>query len=126
MLVFTRSPTGEWIPWRVGRQRLAWRPVLRAPWRTYMYQSDPFNPFNPVKRRETFDLLNVVGALLATLVVWPWRAVTNRWPVIAYVPDDPEGNLQMHRTAPMRRAQAKAVARDWAEHIRRYGEPPAQ
>ena len=122
MLVFTRSPTGEWIPWRVGRQRLAWRPVPRAPWRAPGYRYDPFG----LRERETFDILNWLSALVATAVVWPWRAVTNRWPVIAYVPDDPEGNIQMHRTPPMRRAQAKAVARDWAEHIKRYGEPPAQ
>lgn len=117
----TRSPTGEWTPWRVGRQRLAWRPVPRALWRAPGYRYDPFHP-----GRETFDMLNGLSALLATAVVWPWRAVTNRWPVIAYVPDAPDGNIQEHRTPPMRRAQAKAVVRDWAEHIKRYGEPPAQ
>ncbi|MEU9827031.1 hypothetical protein [Micromonospora chersina] len=117
MLVFTRAPTGEGILWRVGRQHLAWRPVPRALWRApgYSYRQGP----------EGLDMLSSLGALLATPLVWPWRAVTNRWPVVAYALDAPDGNIHLRRTPPMRWAQAKMVAHAWAEHIERYGEPPA-
>ncbi|MEW2331831.1 hypothetical protein AB0880_29015 [Micromonospora chersina] len=122
MLVFTRAPTGEGILWRVGRQHMAWRPVPRAPWRAPGYRY----PLTGLRGPETFDMLSALGALLATPLVWPWRAVTNRWPVVAYALDAPDGNIHLHRTPPMRRAQAKVVVRAWAEHIERYGEPPAQ
>jgi hypothetical protein len=111
-----RSLAGEWTLWRVGRHRLAWRPTRRA-------SLHPFNPFG-LREDETAETLSWIGALLATIVVLPYRIVTNRWPVVAYVinPLDVEG--QRRRTPPMPRAEAKALARRWAVYIQRYGEPP--
>jgi hypothetical protein len=72
------------------------------------------------------DLLGRVGALLATPFVWPWRAATNRWPVIAYMLYPTDGDSRQRRSAPMPRTEADALVREWADHIKRYGEPPAQ
>jgi len=111
-----RSRAGEWTLWRVGRHRLAWRPTRRA-------GLHPYNPFG-LREDETAEMFSWVGALLATIVVLPWRIVTNRWPVVAYVinPIDVEG--QRRRTPSMPRAEAEALVRRWAGFIERYGEPP--
>jgi hypothetical protein len=110
--------------WRVGRHRLAWRPVSRAPWKAPGYGYDPMSMH--ARRMQIVDLLNWVGALLATVVVWPWRVVTNRWPVIAYVLNAFDGDSRQRRTSPMPRAEADAMAGEWAGHIKRYGEPPSR
>ena len=115
-----KTPEGGWRMWRVGRHRLAWRPIPRAPWQARWYRYDPAGP----RINENFDMFNWLVALLATLVVLPWRAITNRWPVIAYVIDAEDGNSRQCRTRPMPRAAADALARKWAEHIKRHGEPP--
>ena len=120
-MVTTRT-AGRWVTWRVGRQRLAWRPVLRAQWRDPAYSYHPAGP----REAESQDLLSFAGAVLATLVVWPWRAVRNRWPVVAYLPDAADGDIRMHRAGPMPRAEARAVAREWVEHIKEHGAPPAR
>jgi hypothetical protein len=114
------SEIGQWMVWRVGRHRLAWRPIARAPWQAPGYEYNPFGP----RTRETFDVVNWVVAVLATIVVWPYRFVTNRWPVVAYVVDPFDGDSRQHRTRPLRRAEANALARQWAEHIKRDGRPP--
>jgi hypothetical protein len=102
--------------WRVGRHRLAWRPTRRAGLHAY-------NPFG-MREDETVETLSWIATLLATIVVLPWRIVTNRWPVVAYVinPIDVEG--QRRRSPAMPRAEAKALVRQWAAYIERYGEPP--
>jgi hypothetical protein len=105
--------------WRVGRHRLAWRPIARAPWQMPGYEYNPLGP----RTRETSDMMNWVGAMLATIVVWPYRFATNRWPVVAYVVDPFDGHSRQHRSPPLPRAVADALAREWAEHIKRYGEP---
>jgi hypothetical protein len=106
--------------WRVGRHCLAWRPIARAPWQAPGYEYNPFGP----RTRETFDVVNWVVAMLATIVVWPYRFVTNRWPVIAYVVDPFDGDSRQHRTRALRRTEANALARQWAEQIKRDGRPP--
>jgi hypothetical protein len=63
-------------------------------------------------------------SLLATIVVLPWRAVTNRWPVICYVTVPPNVETRMRRSRPMPRAEADAVARRWAAYIERFDAPP--
>ena len=104
--------------WRVGRHRLAWRPVRRA-------GLHEFELYRSIRRTDEADeALSWVFALLATIVVLPWRTVTNRWPVIGYViyPIDVESRLR--RTPPMPRNRADEEARRWAAHIERYGELP--
>ncbi|NMO52855.1 hypothetical protein HH310_16860 [Actinoplanes sp. TBRC 11911] len=114
--MMARSRAGEWTLWRVGRHRLAWRPTRRAGLHAY----DPYG----LRADESAEMLSWAGALLATIVVLPWRIATNRWPVVAYVisPFDVEG--QRRRTGPMPRAEAKALVRRWAAYIERYAEPP--
>jgi hypothetical protein len=113
-----QAPTGEWTMWRVGRQRLAWRPASREAW-----QAPGYDYF---RNRWKADSQGPewVAALLATVVVWPWRLVTNRWPVIAYILNAFDGDGRQRRTRPMPRAEADALVRRWAEHIQRYGQPP--
>jgi hypothetical protein len=112
-----RERTGEWMMWRVGRQRLAWRPVTRAAGPGYRY-----NPAG-LREQETLDLLDWTGALLATVVVLPWRLVTNRWPVIAYVLNPFDGDGRQHRARPLPRAEAEALVLRWAADIERAGLP---
>jgi hypothetical protein len=70
-------------------------------------------------------VLNWVAALLATVVVWPLRAITRRWPVVAYVLYPYDGDSRRHLTGPLRRAEADALVRQWAEDIKRHGTPSA-
>jgi hypothetical protein len=121
VLVMSRTPTGEWTMWRVGRLRLAWRPIMRAPW-------TPTTDYDPMAKRteQDVDLLNWLAVLLATPLVWPWRAVTNQWPVIAYTMYPTDGDSRQRRSAPMPRTEADALVREWADHIKQYGEPPPQ
>jgi hypothetical protein len=118
--VVSRSPAGEWTIWRVGRQRLAWRPDRQL--RSHQYA------FGDYERREaaSFEAVSWVGALLSTIVVLPWRIVVNRWPVIAYVsvPMDVPGPAR--RTRPMPRAAADELVRHWAAHIKEHGLPPEE
>jgi hypothetical protein len=106
--------------WRVGRHRLAWRPVRRASLHEFSLFRDP------ARHDEPTEVLSWLVALLATIVVLPWRIATNRWPVIAYVIYPIGVESQLRRTAPMPRDQADEEARRWAAHIERYGELPPQ
>jgi hypothetical protein len=102
--------------WRVGRHRLAWRPIpmLRFPAPGYEYD----------RMESGGDLLNWVGAILATPPVLLWRVLRRRWPVVAYVIFPYDGDTRQRRTPPLRRAEADALVRQWAADIRRGGEPP--
>ncbi len=62
------------------------------------------------------------AALVATAVVWPWRASTGRWPVVAYpTGDDPDAVL--HCVWVTGRAAANAQAQRWVEETRLHGRP---
>jgi hypothetical protein len=117
VLVSSKSHGSDRTVWRVGRQRLAWRPAHSA-------RRDGFD-FYLDREGQGQEMLSWLAALLATLVVLPWRSATNRWPVVAYVVDPIGAELDLHKTRPLPRAEAQGVALDWAEHIRRHGRPPA-
>ena len=106
--------------WRVGRRRLAWRPGVSA--------------LHLLELAEG-PLMLVVGipailwwlgtwvlALLATVVVWPTRAVTDRWPVVAYQLDAKGDENAVCRSVHGRSA-ADALVREWAQAIERHGRP---
>jgi len=63
-------------------------------------------------------LLSWAGALLATLVVWPWRAWTGRWPVVAYVLYRPDLNIEPVEVEVRGRAEADALVKRWVEQVR--------
>ncbi|SIN41230.1 hypothetical protein SAMN04489832_6686 [Micromonospora cremea] len=72
-------------------------------------------------------LLNWLAALLATSVVWPYRAVSSRWPVVAYpldsslvARDDQRGD-RSHRRRVTGRAAALALTERWVRDIERQG-----
>jgi hypothetical protein len=120
MLVPSRSESGQWVMWRVGRRRLAWRPRSVA---RFLDGADGplFVAFAvPVVG---WLLANWVGALLATLVVWPARTVSGRWRVVAYLLDPPGGDDRLQRVHVRGRARAQAVAQQWVLDIKRQGRP---
>src|SRR3954464_15936812 len=89
-----RSESGQWVRWRVGRRRLAWVPrmwavrlmefadgqmdlVVAAPVLALVL-GEWLCPVLAAARREW------LRARVAMAVVWPARAFTGRWPVVAY------------------------------------------
>ncbi|MEV4533786.1 hypothetical protein AB0J82_08140 [Asanoa sp. NPDC049518] len=56
-----------------------------------------------------------LAALLATVAVWPWRAVSGRWLVVAY---STTGSDKSRRAHVRGRAAADALAREWASEIK--------
>lgn len=70
--------------------------------------------YGPGLNVETWD-----AALLATAAVWPTRAITGRWPVVAYRIDDDGRDVRW--TAD--RESAGALVRRWAADIKRDGTP---
>lgn len=133
VVVLRRNGSGQLCAWRVGRRRLAWRPRfpnLRG------LEGAGGGPFEII----ALAILLVVGvghalnwfaALLATVVAWPYRAISGRWPVVAY-PIDPsgvnmgdEGDDRPHRRHVQGRQSALALARQWALDIEQHGRPQA-
>ncbi|WP_143049656.1 hypothetical protein [Asanoa ishikariensis] len=113
MRVVAKGASGEWDAWRVGRRRLAWRPVYMG-WNlndsvdmTGILLALNLLPF-------VFWLLNWLAALLTTVFVWPWRAVSGRWLVVAYTTTGNEPDRRAHVRG---RAPADALAREWAKEI---------
>ncbi|WP_433789288.1 hypothetical protein [Actinoplanes sp. CA-252034] len=65
-------------------------------------------------------LFRLTFFLLATAVVWPFRALTGRWTVVAYELIDPDEKPVIRRKVKGRKA-ADALAREWAAIIEREG-----
>jgi hypothetical protein len=106
--------------WRVGRHRLAWRPARRR----------GLHPYRPLHYRlqhryeEAAEGASWLAAVLATIVVLPWRALSNRWPVVAYqlVPMDEPGRVVRSQALP--HAAADELVRTWAAYIESHDELP--
>ena len=62
-----------------------------------------------------------------TVVVWPARMVSGRWPVVAYLLDPAEGDQTQCLWVQGRKA-AESTVLQWASDIKRQGRPrlPAQ
>ncbi|GAA2532516.1 hypothetical protein GCM10010201_35000 [Pilimelia columellifera subsp. columellifera] len=87
VLVLSRSGSGQWTHWRVGRRRLAWMPGSRILRETLAAGEASFIIAVPLI---AWWLVQWACVLLATLAAWPWRMASGRWPVVAYplnVPD---------------------------------------
>jgi hypothetical protein len=106
--------------WRVGRRRLAWRP--RSATRFLEGADGPIFLVVAVPVLG-YWLLSWVGALLATVVVWPCRRVTGNWPVVAYQLDPPDGDDNVQRIRATGCAEAEAAARQWVLDIKQHGRP---
>jgi hypothetical protein len=107
--------SGYWMMWRVGRHRLAWRPDR---WLRFPAPGSEYDRWDG-----GHDMYSWIGSLICTPAVLVWRAFTGRWPVVAYVILPYDGDLRLRRTPPIRRAEANVLVRQWAEEIKRYGEP---
>lgn len=68
-------------------------------------------------------LVNWLAALLATVVVWPTRAISGRWPVVAYLLGPADGDDRLLRVQVHDPAQAQTLANQWAMDIKRQGHP---
>jgi hypothetical protein len=98
--------------WRVGRRRLAFRP----------YPSGFADGPDASELSLIIVLLQIVpfvlvwlAALLATIAVWPWRALTGRWLVVAYPIGTPgESRRRYVRSA----SEAKQLITEWSEAIK--------
>ncbi|MDI6096996.1 hypothetical protein QLQ12_00045 [Actinoplanes sp. NEAU-A12] len=122
VLVTCRSEAGEWAMWRVGRRRLAWLPGNSRPPQGLDFFTDcPITA--PAVVILVFLCLAVswICCLLATMVVWPVRVLVARWLVVAYpvVGDGSPGFRRRIRG----RAEADALARQWAAEIEDHGRP---
>ena len=109
------SGAGGQRKWRVGRRRLAWPPRLRGSG----LGTDDLSVAIWVLLLGWF-VLSGAAALLATAVVWPVRALTGRWLVVAYKPGDPD-DFQERRRWVRGRTAADSLAREWAAEIERVG-----
>ncbi|MER7894217.1 hypothetical protein ABTX15_30825 [Micromonospora sp. NPDC094482] len=129
MLAQWRNESGRLRVWRVGRRRLAWRPRFPQP---ALGGSDA-GPFEIIALAILLVLtighvLNWLAALLATTVVWPYRAASGRWLVVAYplpahLGDDDPGRHDLHRQGVKDRQAALALTREWAKNIEQLGRP---
>ncbi|MBM7489225.1 hypothetical protein JOD64_000447 [Micromonospora luteifusca] len=130
MLALWRDESGQLCAWRVGRRRLAWRPRFPRP----PLEGADGGPFEIIVIAILAvlglgHLLNWLAALLATSVVWPFRAISGRWPVVAYpldpslvATDDRDGDPP-HRRRVAGRTAAVALTRQWVRDIERQGHP---
>ncbi|MET7863127.1 hypothetical protein [Micromonospora taraxaci] len=131
MVAVWRDESGRLHAWRAGRRRLAWRPRFpQAAWLADGY----IGPFELLVL-PVFLLIGLgylvtwLAALLATVVVWPYRAVSGRWPVVAYpldsspvATDDQRGD-RPYRQQVTGRAAGAALTQQWARTIERHGHP---
>ncbi|MFF4875103.1 hypothetical protein [Micromonospora sp. NPDC000668] len=129
MLAQWRDESGQLRAWRVGRRRLAWRPRFPRPTALEGADGGPFEiiVFAIILVLSLGYLLNWFAALLATAVVWPYRAVSGRWLVVAYpldpslvATDDHRGD-RSHRRAVTGRPAALALTEQWVRDIERQG-----
>ncbi|WP_127552647.1 hypothetical protein [Actinoplanes sp. OR16] len=128
MRVVTRADNGEWVVWRVGRRRLAWQPQYRSrgggsgldlTW--FQGEFAAFIVLPIVGLMLLWGVMNWLLVLLATAVVWPWRAITGRWLVVAYVTDT--GGEEFDSQWVQGRSAADELARRWATEIEQHGRP---
>jgi hypothetical protein len=120
VLVPCRLESGQWVRWRVGRRRLAWRPsssVLEL----LQFADGPFALLVGIPVLAWW-LATWVSSLLMTVVVWPARMVSGRWPVVAYLLDHAEGD-QLQCLWVQGRGAAESTALQWASDIKRQGRP---
>ncbi|MEU4690530.1 hypothetical protein [Actinoplanes sp. NPDC023714] len=127
MRVITRAGNGEWVAWRVGRRRLAWQPQYGDRGGGGLDLSGLQGEIGGVIALAIMGLLllwwvmNWLLVLLATAVVWPWRAITGRWQVVAYVTDT--GGRELESRWVRGRSAADELARQWATEIEQHGRP---
>ncbi|MEV1144003.1 hypothetical protein [Micromonospora sp. NPDC049799] len=129
MLAHWRNESGQLRVWRLGRRRLAWRPRFPQP----ALQGADGGPFEIIALAILLVvtigyLLDWLAALLATAVVWPYRAMSGRWPVVAYplpshLGEDGQSRTRLHRHRVKDRQAALALTRQWARDIEQLGRP---
>ncbi|SBT39053.1 hypothetical protein [Micromonospora narathiwatensis] len=123
MKVIARSADGSWDVWRVGRRRLAFIPRLPE-WMGALMGADDWLAIAGMVLVATILGVLWAAALLATAVVWPWRAVSGTWPVVAYpVTGGPPGGGHERAVRVRGRTDADLLVRRWGEEIKAHGAP---
>ena len=120
VLVPCRLESEQWVRWRVGLRRLAWRPSPSA-LELLQFADGPFVLLVGIPALGWW-LATWASALLVTVVAWPTRVVSGRWQVVAYLLDHTEDN-QMHCLRVQGREAAESTALQWASDIKRQGRP---
>ncbi|MFI5491569.1 hypothetical protein [Actinoplanes sp. NPDC051859] len=120
MIVRCRDATGAWWRWRVGRRRLAWLPGPGA-LELLDFGQIPVLGWLVALAAFLWWLLMWCSALLVTLIVWPMRAATGRWTVVARRLDGDD--LQARRRV-QGRAAADSLVAQWAAELERHGRLP--
>ncbi|RAK43399.1 hypothetical protein B0I29_101529 [Actinoplanes lutulentus] len=115
----TRAGSGNWVRWRVGRRRLAGMPS-KDTWGSLNFADGDIG-FVLTMLYLAVVLVIGIAILLATAVVWPYRAITDNWPVVARELDGDDENLQWRWVRG--RAAADALAQQWATEIEQHGRP---
>jgi hypothetical protein len=118
MKVLCRSQSGQWVKWRVGRRRMVFIGGPRG--FTAFELGFDLEAWFLVILVVAWWLLKLIICLLATAVVWPFRALTGRWTVVAYELGDPTERPEIRRRVKGRKA-GDALAREWAAIIERDG-----
>ncbi|WP_229071048.1 hypothetical protein [Actinoplanes sp. DH11] len=118
MVVSGRSGSEDSARWRVGRRRLAWRPSS-APLEVISVAEGPF--VLVVLPVFGWWLASWTASLLATAFVWPARAATGRWPVVAYVLEAENDRFQCRWTRS--RAEADTLVQQWKTEIEQFDRP---
>jgi hypothetical protein len=129
VIVVCRSASGQWVQWRVGRRRLAWRPGSSV-FELLEFTANPYFAVLDVPILLWLFLLTIAillwwlvmwtTALLATAVAWPVRHVSGKWPVVAY-PTDSDSDDGSRLLWVQGRAAADATARRWAADLKQDG-----
>lgn len=121
VVVLGRLESGTWVRWRVGRRRLAWRP-WGEPIRLLEFAQEPFTLFVAVPVLVWF-LLAGIAFVVTGAVVWPVRALTGRWLVVARQLD---GDEHEPRSAwALGRDVSNELIRRWCRDIEVHGRPVA-
>jgi hypothetical protein len=67
------------------------------------------------------------AALVATVVVWPWRELRGTWPVVAYPITRGAAGAGQERLVTVRgKAAADALVKRWVDEIKGSGQPVSQ
>ncbi|MEU8660873.1 hypothetical protein [Actinoplanes philippinensis] len=120
MKVLCRSQSGQWIKWRVGRRRMVWFGTV-APG-MFLLEIGLENSFLlPLALLGlAWILVTLLGCLLVTMLVLPFRYLRDSWTVVAYELGDPLERPEIRQKVKGRKA-ADALVREWAAIIEREG-----
>jgi hypothetical protein len=123
--VVARSTDGSWDLWRVGRRRLAFKPGVG--WLVDVTAADGVLGVALGALALAVVVAVWTAAIVATVVVWPWRELSGNWPVVAYaLTGGPAGEGHERLVTVRGKAAADALVKRWADEIKASGQPVSE